>query len=162
MQQLKTILELRIKMVREFFQESVFLTAKSNFSRLTVWPKRKSEEKRKRYLEQILKKRKLFLIEHFDGAVYDDCIEEKNPSRQLFRCYVSDNSRIANNYYFERFYITLLDDKLRLVAVDSSTRDSGWKEIAEFPSILDTGGLVEIKKIEAPDNEEDLSHYNSL
>jgi len=151
-----------IKMVQDFFQNSVFLTAKSTFSHLTYWPKMEDEEERNEYIEEILLRRKLFLIEHFDGAVYDDCIEKGNPSRQLFRWYVSDNSRVANNRYFKRFYITKLGNKLKVVAVDSITRDSGWKEISEFPGILKTGELIEVKKIQSPEKEEDLAHYFSL
>jgi len=148
--------------VEDFFDEKMLYNSESTFSALNRWPVRDSNEDREKYLKHILRRRKIFLIERFEGAVYDNFLKNENPAPTLFRSYVSDNSQIAQKRYFKRFYITAFDGILKLTAVDSITRDAGWKEIAEFPGILKTGELVEVTKIQPPSDEEDLEHYNSV
>jgi len=151
-----------IKSVSDFFKDNVYVTAKSNFSSLNVWPKRKDESKRLRFIDEILRRRKVFVIEHYNGVKLDSTIENGGVDSYLFLCYVSDCNEITNNDYFERFYVAVFGDDLKLVAVDSMTHDEGWKEIAEFPSIVKLGERTKVEKYDAPVDEKDLEHYNSL
>jgi hypothetical protein len=151
-----------IDSVYDFFDKAVFLTVEDKFSALTIWPDDEDSEKRMHYIDKILRRRKLFVIEQYRNAKFDSSIEEEGVSSDLFMCYVSDYMEDFNHCYFKRFYIVKIQEELKLVAVDSITKDEGWKEIAQFQHILDLGEFVQAWKIQPPNKMQDLEHYNSL
>jgi len=151
-----------IDSVYDFFEKAMYLTAEDNFVALTAWSDDEDLESRNNFIEKVLRKRKLFAIEQYLGSKFDSSIENEGVDSTLFLCYVSDYNKITNDDYFERFYIAVMGDDLKLVAVDSMTHDDGWKEIAEFPSVIEMGERTKVEKYDAPVDEKDLEHYNSL
>jgi hypothetical protein len=151
-----------IKDVSEFFNRTVFLTAKQSFNTLKAWPIRKDLGSRMNYINEILCKRKVFVIEQYKDTKYNTIITNEEVTSDLYMCYVSHYHKPANDCYFERFYITALNNKLKLIAVDSITRDKGWSEIAQLKNIIDIGVFVNAEKIQTPAKQEDLKHYNSI
>lgn len=151
-----------IDRVYDFLDNHVFFTAEDNFGSLTAWPVDEDESSRKKYISDILRERKVFVIEQYQDAKYDNVIQEEGTSDIMFLCYVSDNHEIANHRYADRFFVAETNGHLKIIATEQIISDGSWKEFREFKSIEDFGQFVKAKKIQAPSREEDLKHYNSL
>ncbi|MCU0437565.1 MAG: hypothetical protein MUC49_06580 [Raineya sp.] len=152
-----------IDRVYDFFDNNMLSTAEYHFNSLTAWSSKVDEQEADEYIEQVLRKRKLFVVEQYQNAQYRQAIKDQGTSSDtLFVCYVSDVSEVANNRYFERFFVAEANDGLKIIATEQTTMHNEWKEYGEFKSIEDFGEFVQAKKIQAPMDEVNLKHYNSL
>lgn len=147
--------------VYAFFDKYMIPSVESYFSHLTAWRDDEDESSRKNEIENIRRRRKLFVIERYADAKYDSMITEDGFTDTLFVCYASDNSQIANNEYFKRISISTSDSDFKIIAVEQAT-DRGWKEYKDFRSVLDFGEFEKAKKVQAPIDEGNLKHYDAL
>jgi hypothetical protein len=158
------------KRVFSFFKEFGIATMLNHFNDLLAWPDNESEDKREKYLKNILRIRILFVIEEYIKPIFDQSVLDQGiKSDQMFACYVSDKSRIANNYYFKRIIVgESKDNKFKIIQVqseDNSVKDAlAWKEYhieGECPDVKELGELLNKKKYQTPEDDLHLKHYNS-
>jgi hypothetical protein len=158
------------KKVLLFFDEYGIYIMSTAFGDLLAWSQNESKEDREDYLANILRIRKLFVIEEYKNPIFDQSVLNQGvKSEQLFACYVSDKSQVANNYYFKRLMVgESNDNKCKIIAVqskDRSVKDAlAWKEYHmqdEGYDVKELGELLNKKKYQKPENELHLKHYNS-
>ncbi|EAY24036.1 hypothetical protein [Microscilla marina] len=150
-----------IDKVYDLFDEAVLFSAKHTFNGLTAWSDGDSVKERESYINDILRKRKIFAIEEYKNTKLDSSIKDEGFSNNVFVCYVSHNHESSNHRYFKRFFIAEADSNLKIIATERPSED-GWREVADYNSIKNIGEFVQAKKVQAPADEEDLWHYNSL
>ncbi|OJJ17582.1 hypothetical protein BKI52_27355 [marine bacterium AO1-C] len=73
-----------IDRVYDFFDDSVLFSAEHSFSNLTAWPYNDSEEERMGYIKNMLRLRKLFVIEEYKNAKLEVAIKNEGFSDTLF------------------------------------------------------------------------------
>ncbi len=148
--------------VDNFFGEYLIFSGELAFNSMTAWMFDQTEEEKKNWMENILRLRKIFAIECSEGAKYDSTIENVVKSDVLFTCYASDNHQIGLHRYTNRYFVSTVEDKLKIIAHEQRSADGSWKDFRQFKSILDYGKRADIKKILPPDNEKDLNHFKRM
>ena len=158
------------KRVYSFFDKYGISAMYSFFSELLAWPYDESKEQRGNYIKDMLRVRKLFVIEEYKNPeLGQSVIGQGIKSEQLFACYVSHKHKIANNRYFNRIMVgESNDNKCKIIAVQLESLGSKypliWQEFhmeGEEPDIKNLGEFMNKKQYQAPELERHLKHYNS-
>lgn len=151
-----------IDKVYDFFDEYMIFSGELAFNSMTAWMFDHTEEEKKNLMENILRLRKIFVIECSDGAKYDNAIANVATSDLLFTCYASDNHQIGLHRYTTRYFVSPVEEKLKIIAHEQRTSNDQWKDFRQFKSILDYGKRADIKKILPPEDEKDLDHFKRM
>lgn len=146
----------------DFQDECLSLYADSPFNYLNAFNGKKSDEDKEKWLNRMAE-RKVFLIKEYKKPVYTASKEYISTlSNTLYVVYSSGEYKNSNREYVIKFYAAEVEGKMKFIWYENVTTEGKWKSYEDFELISDQGELVKVLKIEAPEKEVNLEHYNSL
>ncbi|WP_109833125.1 hypothetical protein [Reichenbachiella versicolor] len=146
----------------DFQDECLSLYADSPFNYLNAYNGKKSDEDKQKWLNRMAE-RKIFLIKEYKKPIYTASKEYVSTlSNTLYVIYSSGEYKNLNNEYITKFYATEIEGKIKLIWYKNVTAEGKWKSYEDFELIKDEGEFVKALKLEAPENKENLRHYNSF
>ncbi|HPI87391.1 MAG TPA: hypothetical protein PLR01_13535 [Bacteroidales bacterium] len=122
-----------------------------------------------KYIDLVLKdrdtllKRKLFQIKHYKNPIAGKELSSHIDIKDMYRCYLGPNQQTTSpdSRFSRAFFVSDTSEGLKIIYYERFTLGK-WEQPHDYEPMLikDFGTLVEVKKIQAPEEPQSLKDYN--